>query len=254
MEKEMKKLIDKYLEGETTIEEEKAIREYFARKDIPEEYSDMRDIFEMMASFENTGTELEDDALSANLEQVDLDKKPRVISLQYKYSIAAAIALLVVGFGIGWLIGGLGKIDGSQVAALRDDIHDMKEAMMVSKLHKESVSGRIQAAYEISESVDSADDKILDALIYSLNTDANSNVRMAAAEALFKYSQSDKVRDAFINSLNTQKDPLVKIKIIDMLVSLGEKRALPELQKVMKDEQQLKMVKDRAAQGISRLI
>ena len=62
------------------------------------------------------------------------------------------------------------------------------------------------------------------------------------------------MRKAFINGLNNQSDPVLQIKLIDMLVGLDEKRALPKLQEMMQEEAQMKVVKQKAAQGIGKLL
>ena len=129
----------------------------------------------------------------------------------------------------------------------------MKQLVALSQLQKESASERIMAAYEFKK-LDSASDEILDALIYTFKNDDNANVKSAAAEALFKFGNHDKVRKAFINGLNNQKDPILQIRLIEMLVGLNEKRALPKLQQMMQEESQMKVVKQKAAEGIGRLL
>ena len=129
----------------------------------------------------------------------------------------------------------------------------MKQLIALSQLRKESASERIMATYEFKK-LDSASDEILDALIYTFQNDNNANVKNAAAEALFKFGNQDKVRKAFINGLSNQSDPVLQIKLINMLVRLDEKRALPKLQQMMQEETQMKVVKQKAAQGIGKLL
>ena len=166
--------------------------------------------------------------------------------------IAAGFSLLIVGVFAGLMIGNQ-KTDNSDVVALRQDIKEMKQLVTLSQLRKESASERIMVTYEYKK-MDSTNDEILDALIYTFNNDDNTNVKNAAADALYKFGNHEKVRKAFINGLTSQKDPLLQIKLIDMLVGLGEKRALPKLQEVMQEENQMKVVKQKAAQGIGKLI
>ena len=79
-------------------------------------------------------------------------------------------------------------------------------------------------------------------------------MRNAAAEALFKFGNHDKVRRAFINGLTNQTDPVLQIKLIEMLVRLDEKRALPKFQEMLEEESQMKVVRQKAAQGIGKLL
>ena len=98
---------------------------------------------------------------------------------------------------------------------MRDDINEMKELVALNQLQKASASERIMATYEFRK-LDSASDEVLDALINRFHNDDNTNVRNAAADALFKFGNQDKVRKAFITGLSSQEDPLLQIKLIDM--------------------------------------
>jgi HEAT repeat protein len=166
--------------------------------------------------------------------------------------IAAGFALLIIGVLSGWLIG-RETGENSQVSAIRNDLNEMKQLVALSQLQNKSASDRIMATYEFKK-LDSASDEILDALIYTFQNDDNPNVKNAAAEALFKFGNRDKVRKAFIHGLTTQSDPLLQINLIEMLVGLNEKRALPKLQQMMEQENQMKVVKQKAAEGIGRLL
>jgi HEAT repeat protein len=46
----------------------------------------------------------------------------------------------------------------------------------------------------------------------------------------------------------------LQIKLIEMLVRLDEKRALPKFQEMIQEESQMKVVKQKAAQGIGKLL
>lgn len=141
----------------------------------------------------------------------------------------------------------------SDVATLRQDMNEMIQLVALSQLRKESAIERIMATYEFKK-LDSASDEILNALIYTFNNDENANVKNAAADALFKFGNHDKVRKAYINGLSTQTDPVLQIKLIDMLVGLNEKRALPKFQEMIQGENHLKVVKQKAARGLGKLL
>ncbi len=246
-------LLEKYYAGETSLEEEMTLKNALKSIDqLPEELKADAELFAMM------------DALSTDSTNQDIHlekKKPKIIpiiherkpnNISWTMRIAAGFSLLVVGVFTGLLIGNQGS-NSIDVAALRQDMSEMKQIMALSQLRKESASERIMATYEIKK-MDNTNDEILDALIYTFNNDDNTNVKNAAADALYKFGNHEKVRKAFINGLTTQTDPLLQIKLIDMLVGLGEKRALPKLQEVMQEENQMKVVKQKAAQGIGKLI
>ena len=86
-----------------------------------------------------------------------------------------------------------------------------------------------------------------------MNEDPNTNVRMAALEALGKFHNQPHVRKALVASLNTQKDPVVQIALIRLMVEMKEKDITKELERISTDEETLQAVKDEAQAGILRL-
>jgi hypothetical protein len=245
-------LLEKYYAGNTSLEEEQLLHHVLASVDeLPEDLKADGELFAMMHALSEDSSD----------EEVVLDEKPaKIVPIDHQPTsnitwisrIAAGFAILVIGVLSGMLIGRQGN-DVTQVSELREDISEMKQLVALSQLRKESASERIMATYEFKK-MDSASDEILDALIYTFNNDDNANVKNAAAEALFKFGNQDKVRKAFINGLNKQTDPVLQIKLIEMLVGLNEKRALPKLQQLMEEETQMKVVKQKAAEGIGRLL
>ena len=77
------------------------------------------------------------------------------------------------------------------MAELQNDIEEMKQLVALSNLQNDSPSERIKATYEV-KSIQAPDDEVLNALINTLKNDENINVKIAAAEALFKFGNNDK--------------------------------------------------------------
>lgn len=249
----IKSLLEIYYAGNTSLEEEDQLRDALRSIDnLPEELKADAELFIMMGALSDESTDQEFNVKEKEARVIPVEKRPSVFDLSWPSRIAAGFSLLVIGVFAGWLLGKQGG-ENADVAALRQDIDEMKQMVTLSQLRKESASDRIMATYEFRK-LDSANDEILDALIYTFNNDNNANVKNAAAEALFKFGNHDKVRKAFINGLTTQTDPVLQIKLIDMLVGLNEKRALPKLQEMMQQESQMKAVKQKAAQGIGKLL
>ena len=249
----IKALLEKYYAGETSLEEEAILRKALtSATDLPEYFMADAELFTMMNVLNKESTNQELDFENKNVNTATPKYRIMPDTFSWTARIAAGFSLLVVGILAGWMIGKQAA-DNSDVAGLRQDINEMKHLVTLSQLRKESASERIMATYEFKK-LDSASDEILDALIYTFNNDENANVKNAAADALFKFGNYDKVRKAFINGLSTQTDPVLQIKLIDMLVGLNERRALPRLQEMMQGENQMKAVKQKAAQGIGKLI
>jgi HEAT repeat protein len=249
----IKALLEKYYAGESSLEDEDLLRQVLnTSSEVPEELKADAELFAMMNALAEESTDQELDFETEQPKVISPDQSASQNSFSWTARIAAGFSLLVIGVLSGWLIGNQNTGD-QDVAALRKDITEMKNLVTLSQLRKESASDRIMATYEFKK-LDSANDEILDALINTFNNDENANVKNAAADALYKFGNHDKVRKAFINGMTSQSDPLLQIKLIDMLVGLNEKRALPKLQEMMLEENQMKVVKQKAAQGIGKLL
>ena len=183
----------------------------------------------------------------------EVAKDEKVVSLisYYKtlWKVAAAVLLLLIGYWGGSLINGT----SSELEALRIEMQQTKELVMLSLMKEKSASERIKgvmASYEFIE----ADDEVLDVLIQTMNYDDNINVRVAAVEALAKFADNDKARDALINSIVTQEYPAVQLKLISLMVQLGEKRAVEPLREIIHNDEVISVVKDEAQYGLFKLL
>lgn len=185
-------------------------------------------------------------------EEMASSKQTRTIFFQPAfYRVAAAVALLVVGGGIGFWISQHQR-QQEEIARLKEDLQKTKELMMARLDNQQSPSQRIlgvMAAYEVTK----ADDEIVDALVNTMNEDPNSNVRLAAIDALKKFHQEPRVRKALIAALGTQTDPIVQIALIQLMVDMKETQAVKSLQKIIDNNDVLPVVKDEAHAGIFKL-
>jgi len=171
-------------------------------------------------------------------------------SLNNIYKVAAAVALILVGYiGSLWL----NKISDSEFQVLQDELTDMKELVFTSMIKQKSPSERIKGVKTVYD-LKNANTEILDALILTMNQDDNMNVRIAAIEALAVFADDDLVRKALIESLFVQENPTVQIKLINVLVLLKEKDALEPLQEIIDDQNIQNFVKDEAQFGIYKLL
>ncbi|MEJ0032308.1 MAG: hypothetical protein WDO15_18945 [Bacteroidota bacterium] len=93
-------------------------------------------------------------------------------------------------------------VQTGEIAALTQEVSDLKETMMLSLLEKESATDRLKAVSLTSE-MDHASVKVTDALFKTLNSDPSVNVRLAALEAIMPYAKSERFgKDLFARSLN----------------------------------------------------
>ncbi len=171
------------------------------------------------------------------------------------YRAAAAVALLILGGGIGFFIS---KENDKRLAELDKRLQEQEiqlkvtRDMMAMLGNDQSASQRMQGV-NVALSMTKPADAIVNALVKTMNEDQNSNVRLAALEALSKFIHEKEVRTALISSLTKQKDPIVQIALIQLLVQMKEKGVVDDLQKIVDDEGTIQAVKDEAYSGIMKL-
>jgi hypothetical protein len=185
-------------------------------------------------------------------EEMKHSAKGKTIFFQpHFYRVAAAVALLILGGAAGFWISRYQR-QQAEIAQMKEEMQKTKELMMAMMSDEESPSQRIlgvKAAYKTHQ----PDDEIVNALIKTLNDDPNSNVRLAALEALRKFTNEKKVKSALIQALSHQTDPVIQIALIQLMVQMKEKEAIKSLQKITEDEETLPAVKDEAYAGIFKL-
>jgi hypothetical protein len=167
------------------------------------------------------------------------------------YRVAAAIALLIVGGGIGFWISKQ-NVQQEKLLAIEKELAETKSMMMAQIDNQQSASQRLQGI-NVALTIPSADDEVVNALAKRMNEDPNTNVRLAALEALSKFHTEPPVRKVLLDALSTQKDPVVQIALIQLMVKMKEKSIVNDLQKIVDDNETMKAVKDEAYSGILKL-
>ena len=221
-------------------------------------------LFEEMNKIQD---EMPDQRLKQEFEALLKNEKQKVVSaklavakpelrIRWFYStfgqIAAGFALLITGMVIGLLVSS-NQASLSQAEDLKKEITEMKDMLILTKLDQPSASQRIMAANYLEE-MTAPDKKILEALINTMNTDKNSNVRMAALNALSKFKEQQLVKDAFVETLSLQTDPIIQISLINILVEIQDKRAVDKMKELLEKNSTNESVKKLAEKGILTLV
>lgn len=252
---EVQQLLEKYYEGETTLNEEDLLQEYFSKQEVPASLKAEKAQFNL---FSKTKDEEADEVLSHDrffskiINQEDSNQIKSIRSFRWSVGIAASLVMILIGFAAGMLYE---KETSSteEVVALRGEFAQMKKMLMFNQMNNASASERIMAVNTAQE-LPEADDQVLEALIFTMNSDSNPNVRLAAVEALHRFADNQMVLNALIKSLNTQENPMVQIAIVEVLVDYKEKEAIDELQRLLQKENLAQAVREQAEYGISLLM
>lgn len=171
---------------------------------------------------------------------------------QPAFQVGLAAVLLVVGFLGGYFFKPAGSGNRDEMAQLREEVHDMRQMVTVSLLKQQSASERLKGV-SWSNQVMHPDPELLTALLQTLNYDPNVDVRLAAIDALYRFSSDPTVRKGLIETLPRQDSPLVQIAVIDLLVQLQERQSIDILKQLTRDQDINKVVRERAQWGLQKL-
>ncbi len=167
------------------------------------------------------------------------------------FKIAASFTILIAGYGIGFYVHPQ-SADTEAINELKNHVSEMKQFVMMNEFQKSSASERIHFVNGIEEMFD-PDINVIRNLIHLMNTDENDNVRLAAITALSRFGHISEVRDELLSALKKQKEPMIQIKLIDVMVNLEEKRALKPFRQIINNEENTKLVKNYAVRGYEYL-
>lgn len=210
---------------------------------------EMKEMLELMA---NSGEEETPDHIKWVVDAAIQEEKAKQESGQHFgwIQVAASISILLLGFWLGKSANG----NEEQIAALQNQVEELKEVTLTSALRTHTASERILAVNQIEESSATSSDRLIQTLIETVNTDESSNVRYEAVQALEKFADNKLVRTELVNSLEIQEDPLIQIALIRILVDAKEKSAVESLKRMIESEQVIPEVKQQAETAIKILI
>ncbi len=231
---EIEILIEKFNTGKLTSKEELQLEQYIAAGDV--DISQLKTLEAMQMKLESLPTPEVSSRMDDRFNSLLNDEKSKSIvppsalmvwwasvkQSQWQWAYSVVLVLLGITLGTFYNRSSQGKID-----TLTTEMHEMKEIMMLSMLEKESTTDRLRAVSLTSE-MGTTSEKVAMALINTLRTDNNNNVRMAAIEALSHYTSQPTVRKALIASIQYQKSPLVQLALAELMVAMNEKAAQKE--------------------------
>jgi hypothetical protein len=166
--------------------------------------------------------------------------------------LAFASVTLILGIAIGYFVKPQTSVN-SEMAVVKQEVIDLKEMMMLSLLEKESATERLRAV-SLTSDMNSASQKVTNALLETLNNDENLNVRLAALEALKPYARNSVVREALIRSIGTQQSTLVQVALAETMALMQVKSSVKELRKILESDRTPDDAKSRIKQSIDVLI
>ncbi len=178
----------------------------------------------------------------------------KVLSAFWKPQIAYGILLLAIGLGAGYFI----KTDTS-TAPMKTTIvsnpetQEVREKLVLTLLEQPSANKRLQGVNEANK-IAKVDEKVIKALLQTLNNDPNVNVRLAAIESLTNYLDNPIVREGLVQSIVKQDSPIVQVTLANLMVALQEKKSIEPFRTLMRTKELNESVKEKLETSIKSII
>jgi len=180
--------------------------------------------------------------------------KSDVIRFEFTKSTVFSVLRYAAILAIGLFIGTMFKTNNEKenMAKLQEEISATKNMVVLAMLQNESSSSRMQAVSYTSNM--ESNNEVIQALLHTFQADNNVSVRLAALNALCKFKNQPGVHQAFIQALNRESDPRIQLRLIDIMVEMKEEKAVPELYKMLQENNLNEFVKYKAEEGIGTIL
>jgi len=170
---------------------------------------------------------------------------------------AAGIVWAVLFLACGYFIGkhadrGSDAAAQAQLNEMRQELGATRQMVALSMLQQQSASQRLEGVSWTTR-LPEPDPKVMGALMHTVRFDNNVDVRLAALDALSRYADRPEIRHELVDVLQSTQSPMVQVALIDLLVDLHDKSAVPQFRKFQQDPKVNPTVKKRVDWGIQQL-
>ena len=139
-----------------------------------------------------------------------------------------------------------------ELAALKAQLDSMGQLVTYSLLQQQSTTDRLQTVLAKMD-LPSPDRKVLTDLVGALAFDPSINVRLSAVEALAQHADDSLVRAGVLSALPRERAPLVQVAMIELLANAREPNAQPVLERLSRDVELDRNVRDAARRALAAL-
>ena len=165
--------------------------------------------------------------------------------------LAYGALLLCIGLGVGYILNSGDDIETKTIA--NTETEEIRGELVLTLLEQPSANKRLQGVNEANK-FKKANDKVIKALLQTLNNDPNVNVRLAAIESLTNYLDNPLVREGLVQSIVKQESPIVQVTLADLMVALQEKKSIEPFKKLMRTKELDESVKEKLESSIQSII
>jgi len=212
----------------------------------PEPREEMKEKFFHMLEEEKSRIESKERSLDALLKPFRTLLEP-----VYLPKMLYASLILIVGMILGhWIIPD--KQFQYQTSLMMEEMQSMKTMMALTLIDQSNATDRLKAVSYTGE-LSNPDEKVLEALLKTLSNDPSVNVRLASLDALSRLIGNETVRTGLVESISNQDSPLVQIAIAELMITIQEKRAVSEFEKLLDREDLNQTVAEKITESIKIL-
>jgi hypothetical protein len=167
------------------------------------------------------------------------------------FQAALSAALLLMGILIGSTFF-KEKPLSDDLFAMRQEVSGLRQTLAVSLMEQISATERLKGV-NLTTATAKPNTEMIDTLLQTVSSDPNINVRLAAVDALYLFRDLPNVREGLVQTLALQDSPLVQVALIDLFVSMKEKRAVDALKALIKNQGLFPEVREKAQEGLQQL-
>lgn len=249
MEKErIKELVHQYLHHELNIAEMEEVEKYIASGKLSlSDFEDLEKINQQLDFVAEAETSPELDRQFYTMLGAEKEKLHRkdwiknfFISLPTPVQWALPVVLLLLGMAIGGMWNTGDQIESANI------VHEDAEVIN-SLISDPSTSIRLAAVNKTADMENEEDKDIISILLFTLNNDKSSNVRIASIDALLRYGDQAEVREGLVDAIRHQDSPLVLQNIAEALKILGEDLPIEKYRELINKNLPPVIVKDLEA-------
>jgi hypothetical protein len=166
--------------------------------------------------------------------------------------LAIAASLLLVGLVIGRATAPRPAPPNGELAEVRGELRDMRQMLTLSLLQQQSATERLRGVSSTAQ-IDQPGNEVVAALLDTLLHDPNVNVRLAAVDALRRFSDRPDVRVGTKRAASDTSSPLLQVALIDFMVETRDPDAPALLRSLEQNDSIDGLVRERARWGLDQL-
>lgn len=230
----VKRLLQKYRQGQTSVEEENWLSSHFVNSTIDDK--DLAaDAAEFIFYHRLKSVSLSRDFITSRILPLTADVPRKSYAfVPYWRKVAAAVVLLLAGFGVGQFI----NTDKSTTKSLQADMKELKAEMsslkkiaIVSLLQEESAHKKIKALF-LAGQLDNVDVDLVKMILRTAENAESINVRLTAIDVLAQRPSNDSIKFALVPLLLKQTESAVQMSILDVIRQLNDTQLLHQLRSI----------------------